>query len=138
MDLSFAKFWDAATFNMLVGMIFTRFGCLLNGCCSGRPSTSWVALILTDYRGIRRRRLPTQLLEAAWASALLTAAFALRGHAPFDGAILCSVVLAYAIGRYFLQQLRDDAIATDTGVIQLTSVLLALAGLIGMAVAWTW
>jgi prolipoprotein diacylglyceryl transferase len=138
MDLSFAKFWDAATFNMLVGMIFTRFGCLLNGCCSGRPSTSWVALNLTDYRGIRRRRLPTQLLEAAWASALLTAAFALRGHAPFDGAILCSVVLAYAIGRYFLQQLRDDAIATDTNVIQLTSVLLALAGLIGMAVAWTW
>jgi prolipoprotein diacylglyceryl transferase len=138
MDLSFAKFWDAATFNMLVGMIFTRFGCLLNGCCSGRPSTSWVALNLADYRGVRRPRLPTQLLEAAWATVLLTAAFLLRGHQPFDGAILCSVVLAYGIGRYFLQKLRDEAIASDTGVIQLTSVLLALAGLVGLAVAWTW
>jgi len=138
MGLPFAKFWDAATFNMLTGMIFTRFGCLLNGCCAGRASTSWLALNLPDYRGIRRRRWPTQLLEAALATVLLTAAFLLRGHAPFDGAILCSVLLAYGIGRYFLQQLRDDAIVRDTGIIQLTSVALALVGLIGMGVAWTW
>jgi len=69
---------------------------------------------------------------------LLTAAFALRGHEPFAGAIFCSALLAYGIGRYFLQQLRDDAIASDSGVIQLTSVTLALVGLIGMGVAWTW
>jgi phosphatidylglycerol---prolipoprotein diacylglyceryl transferase len=138
MELPFAKFWDASTFAILVGMIFTRFGCFLNGCCSGRPSTSWLALNLPDYRGIRRRRLPTQLLEAAWAAILLSAAFALRGHEPFDGAIFCSAVLAYAIGRTFLQTLRDDAVVRDSGIIQLTSVMLALAGLIGMGVAWTW
>jgi phosphatidylglycerol---prolipoprotein diacylglyceryl transferase len=138
MDLSFAKFWDASTFTILVGMIFTRFGCLLNGCCSGRPSTSWLALNLPDYRGVRRRRMPTQLLEAAWAAVLLSTAFLLRGRGPFDGAIFCSALLAYGIGRYFLQKLRDDAIVRDTGIIQLTSVVLALAGLIGMGVAWTW
>lgn len=138
MGLSFAKFWDAATFAILVGMIFTRFGCLMNGCCSGRPSTSWLALNLPDYRGIWRRRMPTQLLEVAWAAVLLAAAFALRRHEPFAGAIFCSALLAYGIARYFLQKLRDDAIASDTGVIQLTSVMLALAGLIGMGVAWTW
>ena len=123
---------------MLVGMIFTRFGCLLNGCCSGRPSASWLALNLPDHRGIRRRRVPTQLLEATWATVLLTAAFVLRGRQPFDGAIFCSALLAYAIGRYFLQQLRDDRTVSETGIIQLTSVMLALAGLIGMGVAWTW
>lgn len=138
MDLSFGKFWDAATFAILVGMIFTRFGCLLAGCCSGRPSESWLALNLPDHRGIRRRRIPTQLLEAAWAMVLLAAAFLLREHQPFDGAIFCSALFAYGIGRYFLQKLRDDEIVSDTGIIQLTSVLLALAGLIGMGVAWTW
>lgn len=138
LGLPFAKFWDAASFNMLVGMIFTRFGCLLNGCCSGRPTTSWLALNLPDYRGIRRRRWPTQLLEAGWATVMLSAAFALRGHEPFDGAIFCSVLLTYGIGRYFLQQLRDDAVVRDSGIIRLTSVMLALAGLIGMGVAWTW
>jgi len=119
-------------------MIFTRFGCLLNGCCSGRPSASWLALNLPDHRGIRRRRVPTQLLEAAWAAVLLTAAFVLRGRQPFDGAIFCSALLAYGIGRYFLQKLRDDKTVSETGIIQLTSVMLALAGLIGMGVAWTW
>jgi phosphatidylglycerol---prolipoprotein diacylglyceryl transferase len=138
LDLSFAKFWDAATFAILVGMIFTRFGCLLNGCCSGRASASWLALNLPDYRGIRRPRMPTQLLEAGWATVLLTAAFALRGHEPFNGAIFCSALIAYGIGRYFLQQLRDDKTVSDTGIIQLTSLMLALAGLIGMGAAWIW
>jgi prolipoprotein diacylglyceryltransferase len=110
----------------------------LNGCCSGRPSASWLALNLPDHRGIRRRRVPTQLLEATWAAVLLTAAFVLRGRQPFAGAIFCSALLAYAIGRYFLQQLRDDKVVSDSGIIQLTSVILALAGLIGMGVAWTW
>jgi phosphatidylglycerol---prolipoprotein diacylglyceryl transferase len=138
MELPLARFWDAATFAILVGMIFTRFGCLLNGCCSGRPSASWLALNLADHRGIRQRRMPTQLLEAAFATVLLTAAFVLRGHEPFDGAIFCSALLAYAIARYFLQNLRDDKVVSDSRIIQLTSVLLALAGLIGMGVAWTW
>jgi phosphatidylglycerol:prolipoprotein diacylglycerol transferase len=138
MGLSFTRFWDAATFAMLVGMIFTRFGCLLGGCCWGRPSTSWLALNLPDYRGIRRRRMPTQLLEAAYATVLLSAAFALRGHEPFAGAIFCAALLAYGTGRYFLQPLRDDAVVRDTGIIQVTSVMLAVAGLIGIGVAWTW
>jgi phosphatidylglycerol---prolipoprotein diacylglyceryl transferase len=138
MDLSFAKFWDAATFAILLGMICTRFGCLLNGCCSGRPSASWFALNLPDHRGIRRRRIPTQLLEAAWATVLLISAFLLRSREPFNGAIFCSTLIAYGIGRYFLQKLRDDETVSDTGIIQLTSVTLALAGLIGMGIAWTW
>lgn len=138
MDLSFAKFWDVTTFAILIGMIFTRFGCLLNGCCSGRPSASWFALNLADHRGIWQRRVPTQLLEATFAAVLLAAVFLLRGHEPFNGAIFCSALLAYAIGRTFLQKLRDDRIVSDSSIIQLASVVLALAGLIGMGVAWTW
>jgi prolipoprotein diacylglyceryltransferase len=82
--------------------------------------------------------VPVERLEAAWAMVLLIAAFLLRGRQPFDGAIFCSALLAYGIGRYFLQKLRDDEIVSETGIIQLTSVMLALAGLIGMGVAWTW
>jgi phosphatidylglycerol:prolipoprotein diacylglycerol transferase len=138
MGLPVAEFWDAAMFAILVGMIFTRFGCLLNGCCSGRPSNSWFVLNLADHRGVHERRVPTQLLEAAWATILLTAAFFMRGREPFVGAIFVSAVIAYGVGRYFLQQMRDDSTVSDTGIIQATSIMLALAALIGIGVAWTW
>ncbi len=71
LGLRFAAFWDGATFTILVGMIFTRFGCLLNGCCSGRRSDGRLGLWLPDHTGRWERRYPVQLLELAAALVLL-------------------------------------------------------------------
>ena len=55
MQLPFAAYWDAASVTILVGMMLTRVGCLLNGCCSGRPTSAWFGVNLPDHRGIWRR-----------------------------------------------------------------------------------
>jgi phosphatidylglycerol---prolipoprotein diacylglyceryl transferase len=138
LGLPFGAFWDAAIFTMLVGTAIGRVGCLLNGCCAGRPSGAWFALSLPDHRGIRQRRIPTQLMEMTFAAVLFGAALMLRGRAPFPGAIFCSVIAAYGAGRVFLQNLRDrETGGHDKTAIQATSALLAITALSGLAYVWS-
>ena len=138
MDLPFGAFWDAATFTMLLGMAFTRIGCLLNGCCGGRPTGGWLAVVLPDDRGIWQRRYPTQLMEMTFALTLFAAAFMLRSHAPFPGAIFCSAVIAYGTGRFFLERLREDGSGgRDRAAMQVTSIVLLIAALAGLVFVWS-
>ena len=137
LGLPFAGFWDAAVLTILLGMAFTRIGCFLNGCCSGRPSEGWYAVLLPDHHGIVQRRIPTQLMEMAFAMLLFGAALFLRNHAPFPGAIFCSVVAAYALGRWYLESLREDETGgRDKTTMQATSILLAIAALAGLVYVW--
>jgi prolipoprotein diacylglyceryltransferase len=106
LGLPFATFWDAATFTMLVGMIFTRVGCLLNGCCGGRPSEGRLALHLPDHEGRWERRHPVQLLELAAAVVLLAGAAAIATAPPFPGAVFVFVLAGYGCARSILNPLR--------------------------------
>ncbi|HYB44830.1 MAG TPA: prolipoprotein diacylglyceryl transferase family protein, partial [Candidatus Methylomirabilis sp.] len=74
LGLPFGAFWDVAIFGLLVLMIFGRVGCVLNGCCAGRPSRSWLAVTSRDRSGAWARRLPTPYLEGALALLLLALA----------------------------------------------------------------
>jgi phosphatidylglycerol:prolipoprotein diacylglycerol transferase len=107
LGLPFGTFWDAATFTMLVGMIFTRVGCLLNGCCVGRPSEGRLALHLPDHRGRWERRHPVQLLELAAAVVLLAGAAAIATAPPFPGAVFVFALAGYGCARSILNPLRE-------------------------------
>ena len=63
LNVPFAAFWDVAVFSILIGMVLGRFGCLLNGCCAGKPCERPGALRLPGEDGVWRRRIPTQILE---------------------------------------------------------------------------
>jgi prolipoprotein diacylglyceryl transferase len=137
LGLPFGGFWDAAVLTILLGMAFTRIGCFLNGCCSGRPSEAWFALLLPDHRGVRQRRIPTQLMEMIFALMLFGAAVGLRSRSPFSGAIFCFVVAAYGVGRSYLESLREDETGgRDKTVLQVTSILLVIAALSGLILVW--
>ncbi len=107
LQLGLGAFWDVAIFTILTGIIFTRAGCLLNGCCAGRPTKSWLGLNLPNRRGAWERRLPTQCLEAAWALILLASAFAVRSRMPFSGALFLWIILGYSAGRLMLEWTRE-------------------------------
>jgi phosphatidylglycerol---prolipoprotein diacylglyceryl transferase len=137
LHLPLAEFWDAATFMILLGMVFTRIGCLLNGCCSGRPTTAWFGLNLPDHRGIWRRRIPTQILEMIWAAAILGAAILLWDRKLPAGAIFCLAIVAYGSGRFLLEPLRDHNISRDAAMLRTTSLLLVATALAGLLVVWS-
>jgi phosphatidylglycerol:prolipoprotein diacylglycerol transferase len=62
--LPFGAFWDTAMFTILVAMIFGRVGCLLHGCCAGRPCESLLSIYLPNHKGEWEKRIPLQCLEA--------------------------------------------------------------------------
>jgi phosphatidylglycerol:prolipoprotein diacylglycerol transferase len=125
LHLPFWAFWDVATFTMLTGMIFTRVGCLLTGCCAGRPTDSRFGLMLPDARGVRVRRVPTQPLEAALAAIILAGAAVLAASEPPAGSVFAGSLAVYALGRLFLQSLREDQ-SRVRGVPALRAASLAL------------
>jgi phosphatidylglycerol:prolipoprotein diacylglycerol transferase len=127
LGLPIGRFWDATCFTLLIGAIFTRVGCLLAGCCAGRPTHLRIALRLPDREGKRLRRYPTQLLEMGLAGGLLVAALLLRSEMQVPGELLICVLGAYGVGRFFLDFSRDST-ANRTTLSAAQIVSLALAG----------
>jgi phosphatidylglycerol:prolipoprotein diacylglycerol transferase len=91
LGVPFWAFWDVATFTMLTGMIFTRVGCLLTGCCAGR-----------------RGRVPMQVLEAGLGTVLLAVTAAVAASPAPDGMVFLVALVGYGLGRLALQPLRDQ------------------------------
>jgi prolipoprotein diacylglyceryltransferase len=90
-------------------MIFTRVGCLLNGCCSGRASDSRIGLRLADHRGRSVRRYPVQLIEMAAAAALLAGCVLLLELGAPRGAIFGFALVGYGAVRLALDRLREPS-----------------------------
>ena len=108
LELPFAGFWDAGMVALLVGMAFTKVGCFLHGCCSGRCTTSWLALDLPNDRGVRCRRFPSQLLEGGLAVCLLVMG-AIWADRPFGGSFFLAALVAYATARLPLGAIRETS-----------------------------
>lgn len=102
-------FWDVASITILIGLAFTKVGCFLNGCCAGRLSRGWLAIVSRNERGILGRRAPAQLLESAVAVVILLGAFAFWNQMPFDGAIFLAALGSYCVARFSLERARESS-----------------------------
>jgi len=116
-------------------MMFTRIGCLLNGCCSGRPTSAWFGVNLPDHRGIWRRRIPMQIVELVWAAIILAAALLMRKRNLSPGVSFCLIVITYGVGRFLMEPLRDHDTHRDTAILRTASLLLITAALAGITFA---
>lgn len=109
LHVAFWAFWDAATVTMLVGLVFGRVGCLLNGCCAGRPTASRFGLLLPNARGEWCRRVPTQVLEALLAAALLVSSLTELNQFSSRGELFLGALACYAGARWALESGKETA-----------------------------
>ena len=107
-ELGVGQFWDLVSFTMLVGLVVTRVGCLLNGCCAGRPTSSRFGVELADARGVQVRRVPMQPIEAVLGLGVLACAALVWRQPHADGAVFCMAIGGYGAGRFVLEPWRDQ------------------------------
>ncbi|MBI3074295.1 MAG: prolipoprotein diacylglyceryl transferase [Deltaproteobacteria bacterium] len=115
--LPIARAFDLWGYGVPAGLVFGRFGCLLAGCCYGQPSA--VPWAISFPAGSAAAKIlgvaptptlhPTQLYELVLCLAIFSFNFFfLRKRARRDGAVWWAFCLAYAVGRFAIEFLRDD------------------------------
>lgn len=120
---------DVTAPGLLAGMAVGRLGCLLGGCCAGRPTTSRWGVWSSDRR-LGVRRIPVQPMESTLALVLagLTFLGVLLWEMSSDGAVFVAGIGAYTLGRQLLFPLRAIPRATAHG--SLITLVVAGAALV--------
>ena len=125
---------DAVAVGLVLALGCGRVGCLLAGCCYGRPArfgVSYGHVHGSDEFPIAlvgARLLPVQAFEAIWLGVVAIVGTALAWVAT-PGAALTWSILSYGAGRFLLEFLRGDPRISAFGLSQAqwTAVLVAVA-----------
>lgn len=91
---------------------FGRIGCLMAGCCYGKPTLSSFGVVFTDpvcqAEPLNTPLYPTQLYEAGLIFSILMVLLLLKNRKQFDGQLFLIYLIAYATGRSVLEFFRGD------------------------------
>ncbi|MDQ3384489.1 MAG: prolipoprotein diacylglyceryl transferase [Actinomycetota bacterium] len=117
-DLPLGTFLDLTTPPLFLGMGTGRIGCLLAGCCGGRPTCSRVGIWSSDRR-LGARRVPTQLLEAGLGFTVAAGSLAVFTWQSRDGApgglLFVAALAGYTLCRQGLLRFRAEGRRTSVG-----------------------
>ena len=136
---------DVAAPGLAVFLACGRVGCLIAGCCHGRPAARGVRYgarhvaegLPVEYAGVTL--LPVPALEAGALAALAVVATAVvLGGAP-PGAALAAYLLAHVAVRFWLEPLRGDAGRPHlAGLSEAQWTAVAVVAAAGLAAAAGW
>ncbi|MDO8527473.1 MAG: prolipoprotein diacylglyceryl transferase [Deltaproteobacteria bacterium] len=115
-----AAYFDAFAFGIPMAIFFGRIGCLLTGCCFGKPTDFFIHLTFTNPASTAYQFYPNMPLHATQLYLMLNVLiiqgviwWIYKKHWRFQGQLFSVSVALYAVGRFFIEFLRGDA---DRGV----------------------
>lgn len=127
----FSKLSDIAVAAISGAHAFGRIGCLMAGCCYGRPTESFIGVY---NQTLGCNTVPVQLFEAIFLFAL--SAFLIFRCVKGKAYGLPIYLSAYGVWRFFIEYLRyDDRGSTWLGLLtpsQLTAIFLIAVGVLGI------
>lgn len=107
--LPFWKLADLLAPSLALGHFFGRLGCLMNGCCYGKPTDCvWAIHFPAEHETGGAGVHPTQIYEAL---ANLGFSFVLAWlfrHKKYDGQVFSIYLIGYAILRFCVEHYRGD------------------------------
>jgi phosphatidylglycerol---prolipoprotein diacylglyceryl transferase len=127
---------DLASPGIMLGLVCGRLGCFLNGCCYGKPTSSFVGVMFPQRPGVHVH--PTQLYESAACFAIFAILYyVVRPRRRAFGDVFAAMLILYGIARSVIEIWRDDDRGVFWGFIstsQLISIPLIAGGLV---LLWT-
>lgn len=116
--VSIGRAFDRGVPALPLGQGIGRLGCLLAGCCYGKPTDSWLGLDLPGEGGVWCRRYPTQLLSSLADFAIFAVLLAVDRHAGghegererrlFPGDLASLYAVLYFSKRFAMEFLRAE------------------------------
>ncbi len=129
----FVRLTDIAAAAISGAHAFGRIGCLMAGCCYGRPTESFIGVY---NKALGCNTVPVQLFEAIFLFAL--SAFLVFRCIKGKTYGLSIYLSAYGVWRFFIEYLRyDDRGSTWFGWLtpsQLTAIFLIAIGIVGIPI----
>jgi phosphatidylglycerol:prolipoprotein diacylglycerol transferase len=103
------KIADIVAPSIALGSVFGRTGCLLNGCCYGRPTDlPWGIRFPADHPTGGVPVHPTEIYDGLLNLGLYFFLAWLFRRKKFDGQIFATYLLCYAVTRAFVEYFRGD------------------------------
>jgi len=103
------KIADILAPSIALGSVFGRIGCLLNGCCFGRPcDLPWAIHFPADHETHGAGVHPTEIYDALLNLILYGLLAWLFRRKTFDGQIFATYLMIYAVFRSVAESFRGD------------------------------
>ena len=127
--LPFWKTADTIAPYIALGQGIGRIGCLVNGCCYGKPVLGGIGVVMP---GDTVMRIPTQVYSSAFLIVLSILLIQIREKRPFDGFVFCWYIVLYAFFRFCIEFFRGDTQVVLFGMTlaQVISIGMFAAGII--------
>jgi phosphatidylglycerol:prolipoprotein diacylglycerol transferase len=132
------KFADALAPGIALGSFLGRFGCLMNGCCYGRPTgLPWAIHFPADLHETRGAGVhPVQIYDSLLNLALCLGLAWLHRRRRFEGQVFAAYLLGYAVVRTVAEWFRGDYPPRLTGAGLTPGQWQSLAVLVAGAALW--